>query len=205
MNEDISGNADLVQLILHAGDGDRVALDSLLARYRPYLRVIAEKSLRPLFGGRFDGSDIVQQTCYEAFRGIETLRGKSEREFNAWINRILRNNVANLRRDHTADKRDVRREEDIDIADSEISLQWSGISLHGRPESQVIKGEAALLLARTLEMLPSDQMTALQMRYLEMYTLAEVAEYMQVSKSSVARIVDRGLEALYDLLPEHIL
>ena len=205
MNGECSDSADLSRLIAEASNGDLGSLDILLARYRPYLRVKVERYLRPLFRSRFDGSDIVQQTCYEAFRGIESLRGATEAEFNAWINRILKNNVANRIRDHTADKRDIRREHAVNIADSEISIQWCLATPTGQPESRVIKGEAALLLAESLARLDPDQQTAIQMRYFEMYTLAEIAAYMQISTATAVRLIDRGLQALHHALPKGVI
>ena len=202
----MNGDSGYTKLISRASKGDQVALDALLARYRPYLRLIAEQNLRPKFRSRFDGSDIVQQTCYEAFRAIESLRGSTEAEFNAWIKRILQNNVTNLLRDHTADKRDVRREQAMNSADSELSLNWLTVSPSGsRPESQAIKGEAALLLAQSMSELPEIQRTAVQMRYLEMYTLREIAEYLETSTSTAARLIDRGLQTLHDVLPDEVL
>ncbi len=103
-----SPNSTLSRLIFRAKAGDRVALDTLLARYRPYLCVVAEKAMRPHFRTRFDGSDIVQEACQDAVIGIDHLQGTSVPEFHAWIHQILKNNLANLLRDHTAAKRDVR-------------------------------------------------------------------------------------------------
>lgn len=196
----------LSQLISSAGGGDEAALNAVLARYRPYLRIIAERAVRPIFRNRFDGSDIVQQTCYDACRGITAFRGASEPEFNAWITRILNNNVSNLVRDHTADIRDVRRERVINVLDSETSLPWWDLAQPGAsPESRIIKGEAALLLADALSKLTDRQRVAMQLRFFEGCTLSEIAEYMESKPASVAGLIERGLQALQEHLPDGIL
>jgi len=199
----VDADDDLTQLIHLARTGDRLALNSLLNRYRPYLRVVAEKLIRSHFRARFDGSDIVQEVCRDAAFGIKQLRASSEPEFNAWINRILKNNLANFLRDHTAAKRDVRLEQDV--GDGNVSIQWRSRDASGRrPDSRLIQGEAALVLAQSLAGLPDDQRTAIQMRYIEMCKLAEIAEYMQISISSVARLIDQGLNGMKNQLPDDL-
>lgn len=202
---EVSPNENLSLLINRAKAGDSDALDALLSRYRPYLRVVAEGLMRPYFRTRFDGSDIVQEVCRDVAFGIGELFGSSEREFVAWIKRILKNNLANLCRDHTAAKRDVRLEKNFGSSADHISIQWLALDASGtRPESQVIKDESALLLAQTLTRLPYEQRTAIQMRYVEGYKLAQISEHMQTSISTVVRLIDQGLLGMKEMLPREL-
>ena len=158
-----------------------------------------------MFLSKFDASDAVQQTCLEVFNAIASFRGKNEHEFNAWISTILRRNVQNLMRTHTAQKRDVRREFPLNLQDNEISLQWHIPSDTGTgPESKLIRGEAALVLAESLSWLSDGQRTAVQMRFLEGCKLAEIAEYMEISRPSVARLIERGISELRQHLPDEL-
>jgi RNA polymerase sigma-70 factor (ECF subfamily) len=206
MTPDNSPSANLIELIARARQGDAAALDSVLGRLRPYLRIIADRDIRPLFRQRFDASDIVQQTCHDATRDFHAFRGTAEAEFHAWVQRILYNNIANQFREHTADKRDVRREQPVAIGDSAISLVWCSLPAGGRrPESRVIHGEAALLLSQALLQLTDSQRTAVQMRFLEGHTLAEIAQYLDISVPSAAGLIERGLQTLKGLIPEDVL
>lgn len=192
-------------LVAQAGDGNEAAVESLLKKYRPYLRLVAQKAMRQMFSTKFDASDAVQQTCMEAFNAIGSFRGTNEPEFNAWLTTILQRNVANLMRSHTAQKRDVRREFPLNLNDSEISLQWHTPSDNGSgPESQMIRGEAALMLAESLSHLTEAQRTAVQMRFLEGCKLAEIASYMEITPPSVSRLIERGIDALRKHLPNEI-
>lgn len=196
---------DIADTLLSAKQGDRQALNRLIHRYRPYLRVLAGQSIRQQFHGRFDGSDAVQQTCMEACHGIEGFRGSEEREFHIWIKRILERNLANLMRDHTAQKRDVRREA-TPGPESHGSLCWIEPAGGGSsPASRVIRGEAAFVLAQAITQLSTSQETAIQMRYIEGFKLAEIAEYMGISTSSAAANIYRGLENLRQHLPHGFL
>ena len=73
------------------------------------------------------------------------------------------------------------------------------------PASRVIRGEAALLLADALSTLSSPQSTAVQMRYLEGFRLAEIAEYMGIATASAAANIRRVLESLRQQLPVEFL
>ena len=199
----MTDNRDEIEsLIRRANAGEAEALDALLTRYRPYLRVVAQRALRQVFQGKFDGSDAVQQTCLEAFHSIGSFRGGGAPEFHAWITRILERNLSNLMRDHTAQKRDVRRELSLVTPDSQLSLAWvDPASPESGPESRIIKGEAALLLAEALSTLNERQSTVLQMRFLEGYKLSEIADYLEITPPSVARAIESGLESLRRHMP----
>jgi len=198
------GTSDTVgTLIDKAGVGNPGAVDALLKKYRPYLRIVAQKAMRQMFQQKFDASDAVQQTCLEAFDAIASFRGKTEDEFNAWLNTILQRNIINLMRSHTAQKRDVRRELPMQFRDSDVSLQWHmPTDTESGPESCMIRGEAALALAEAISNLTDGQRTAVQMRFLEGCKLAEIAAYMEITPPSVARLIERGIDALRTHLPK---
>ena len=58
----------VVDLLQQARAGDAQAAGLLLERYRPYLRVIAQRLLDEQLAARLDASDLVQQTLFEAHR-----------------------------------------------------------------------------------------------------------------------------------------
>jgi RNA polymerase sigma-70 factor (ECF subfamily) len=83
----------------------------LLELYANYLRVLAASNIGRRLRARVSPSDVVQETFFEAHRDFAKFNGHTEREFMAWLRRILVNNLARLVERHLqADKRDVRRE-----------------------------------------------------------------------------------------------
>lgn len=187
---------DVSDLLRATRSGDQQALH----------RLLAGQSIRQQFQGRFDESDVVQQTCCDAFRAIEDFRGCAAPEFDAWLNRILQRNLANLVHGHLARKRDVRREVPIATTDSTSSLMWREPADDGSsPSAIAIRGEAVHVLANALAQLSNPQRTAVQMRYLEGFRLSEIAEYLEVSTSSAAASIHRGLETLRKYLPTNFL
>jgi RNA polymerase sigma-70 factor (ECF subfamily) len=64
---------------------------------------------------KIDASDIVQQTMLDAFAKRDQFRGSTDGELLAWLRQILKNNLADALRDHGRDKRDVWREQPLDL------------------------------------------------------------------------------------------
>ena len=189
-------------LIQRAKGGSEVALGDLLERYRPFLRLIANRSISAALARRQDASDVVQQTQLEAVRGFTKFRGDTEPEFSAWIKQILRHNVYNVVRDNNADMRKLKREQPLYIADDSASFCWHHPAASDTsPSGNMIRGEAVLELARVLETLPPDQATAVRLRHLEDWALAEIAKHLDRSEVAAAGLVRRGIATLRDRLP----
>ena len=189
-------NVDVVALIQRAREGDEGARSELLQKYRSYLVLLARRGVGAKLQRRVDASDIVQQTCTEAWRDLDEFRGTDEPAFSAWICRILRRNVANVVRDQRAAKRDMRREVEP-APDGTASVVW--IDAPGKETTasqQIIQGEKALHLATVLERLPEGQREAVRMRHLEGLPLAEIANRLDKTMGAAAGLIKRGLQAL---------
>lgn len=91
------------QLVRAAQDGDRLAFDELIRRYRDRIVALALH----LTGSRSDADDIAQEVFLRAYKQINTFEGRSE--FFTWVYRIAVNRSLNCRRD-----RKVRRATDLD-------------------------------------------------------------------------------------------
>ncbi len=185
------------ELIRRARDGDREALGVLLDRYRPYLRILAQRRLEPV-QGRVDASDVVQQTFLEAQRDFPAFGGKEEPELIAWLRRVLENNAANtLERHWFAQKRRVDRERSLDDTHGGgTPLHRSVAAEQTSPSRRAMLGEAAVRLAEALETLPADQREAVRLRHLEGWTIAQLAGYFERSETAVAGLLKRGLRGL---------
>ncbi len=151
---------------------------------------------------RIDQSDIVQQTCTEAWQGMDGFRGSTEPEFSAWVCQILRRNVANVVRDQRAAKRDMNRECEP-ARDGSASVVWFDTPGKEATASQrVVRGEMALQLANVLDNLPDGQREAVRMRHLEGLSLAEIAKHLDKTTVAAAGLIKRGLQALRAAMSE---
>ncbi|MEM7316157.1 MAG: sigma-70 family RNA polymerase sigma factor [Planctomycetota bacterium] len=185
-----------------AVDGDEAAREQLLALYRPYLSLISKRIIPAVLRKRGDSSDVIQQTLIDATSAIGDFRGESEPEFTAWITRILNGNATDFYRRNTAEMRDVRREAQLHDQSGSAILNWHTLSDDGSgPTERIIRGEEALELAAAIGKLPEDMATAITLRYIEAFKLAEIADAMDCTIGVVAGLIRRGLAQLSSHLP----
>ena len=93
-----STRTDVHVLLRCARQGDAGAMGTLLDMYRQYLSLLARLQLSRSLLGKVSGSDIVQETFLNAKRGFADFRGETEREWMAWLRRILANRLAEVAR-----------------------------------------------------------------------------------------------------------
>jgi RNA polymerase sigma-70 factor (ECF subfamily) len=174
-----------------------------LERYRSYLLVLARAGLNPRLRTKVDASDVVQQTLLEAHAAAARFEGQSTGEVAAWLRQILARNLANLGRDYTRAKRDVRREDapaaDQDASNDRLQALAAGVS---SPSLRAGRAEDLIRLAAALQQLPPAQREAVELRYLASLPLAAIAERSGKSASAVAGLLHRGLARLRELLQE---
>src|SRR5262245_60664795 len=96
-----------------------------LARFRPYLRVLARANLDPQLCGKPDPSDAVQEAMVNALRAADQFRGTTDAELAAWLRKILVRALAGAARDFARDKRDAGREQPLaaTVEDSSARLE----------------------------------------------------------------------------------
>jgi RNA polymerase sigma-70 factor (ECF subfamily) len=187
----------LVDLLARARAGDGEAAGVLLEKYRPYLRILAERQLDQNLAARLDASDLVQQTCLSVLGRLPQFDGQDEAQFIAWLRTVHENNIRDAVREHlqTA-KRAAGRE--VSVVADELTAQLRASS----PSQRVLVGESAAELAAALLELPPDQREAVRLRYLEGRSLAEIAERMERSVVAAAGLVKRGLIQLRKTMRE---
>jgi RNA polymerase sigma-70 factor (ECF subfamily) len=173
----------------------------LLERFREYLRLLARLHLGPRLQGKFDPSDVVQQTLLEAYAKRDQFRG-GESERAAWLRQILAHNLADALRAFDQAKRNAGRERSLEAAIQESSARlgaWLAAE-QSSPSQRVQRHEDAVRLAEALAQLPEDNREALVLHYCESLPLTEVAGRMDRTMASVAGLLKRGLKQLRERL-----
>lgn len=173
-----------------------------IAKYEPYLRMLARVHARPAYQAKVGASDIVQQAMTQAIAGIDGFRGKTEAEFRGWLRKILSHHLCHLDRDLHRDKRDIRREQSMEEKLAQSSMRLGGILAGDGPSpSQVVAvGENVVRVAGAIERLPDPQAEAIRKHYLEGMKLAEVAESMDKTPGAIAGLLHRGMKTLREQL-----
>jgi RNA polymerase sigma-70 factor, ECF subfamily len=175
----------------------------LLEQFREYLRLLARLHLGPRLKGKFDPSDVVQQSLLEAYAKRDQFHG-GEAERAAWLRQILARNLADALRAFDQAKRDAGRERSLEAAIQESSARlgaWLAAE-QSSPSQRVQRHEDAARLAEALAQLPEDNREALVLHYCESLPLAEVARRMDRTTASVAGLLKRGLKQLREQFHE---
>lgn len=181
-----------------------VADPAVVAKYEPYLRMLARTQMRQAYQAKLGASDMVQQAMLQACQGLDGFRGTTEPEFRAWLRQILARHLYHLDRDLHRDKRDIRREQSIEQQLAHSSMKLEGL-LAGEgptPSQNVSFGENVLKMAEAIERLPESQREAVRLHYLEGMKLSEVAKQLDKSTGAIAGLLHRGMKTLRQQLGE---
>jgi RNA polymerase sigma-70 factor (ECF subfamily) len=177
-----------------------------LGNFRAYLRLLAGLQLEPLVQAnpllrKVDPSDVVQKTLVEAHRDLGQFR-ETAAQFPAWLRQILKRNLQDAVRRELTGARDVRLERSLD--DSSFRLEQWLTSTEASPLEQTVRQEQLARLADALVRLPDDQQTAVSLKHLHGYSVAEIGQQMERSEAAVAGLLRRGLQRLRELLAESV-
>lgn len=160
--------------------GDEQAADHLVRRHAPALGRYLAAGGAPTA----EVDDLVQDTFFRAFRGIEGWRGDGT--FRGWLFRI----ASNLLKDRfRASKGRVFVEvEDQDIAD------------HADPEGELVAGEVGEQLRRGLERLPRLQREVFLLRVQQGLEYSEIAVALDTTPGSARVHYHHAVKRLKELL-----
>lgn len=191
--------ANLFELLSAQRNGDAAARAKVLEPFQPWLRLLAQLQIDGEFQGKFDPSDIAQQTLLEAYRDLPKFRGQSEPELLAWLRQILAHVLAHeIRRLRGTQQRDPAREVSLERSLAQSSLRLGAILADGgpSPSQQAVAREQEVRLAEVLARLPEEYREVIVLRNLEELPHEEVARRMGRSVGAVRMLWLRALARL---------
>jgi len=191
--------SSFVRLTDAAREGDAAAREEVLLRYQPWLNLLARLEVDTQFQGKFDASDIVQQTLLEACRDLPQFRGQTEAELLAWLRQILAHVLAHeVRRYAGTQQRNIAREVALEqsLAQSSQRLGEMLAASGSSPSGQAARHEEEVQLAEVLARLPDDYREAIVLRNLQGLSHEEVARRMGRSVGAVRMLWVRALARL---------
>lgn len=185
-------------LLARARAGDGQALGQLLEEYREYLRILARARVGRDLQVRLDPSDLVQDALLEAHRDFRQFLGQSEAELTAWLRRILVRNLADQLKHHQSQKRDVGREQPLEVL---IEQAHEALAAPlSTPSAQAVRREQAVVLANALAQLPDDYREIITRRHIEGQSFDEIAAAMDRSAGAARMLWMRALERLGQMM-----
>lgn len=182
---DLSNSLDLVH---RATSGDEAAIDELLRRYQDRLRRIVRVRLGARLRTKLESMDIVQDALLIAARKLADGEVVSSGAVLNWLARIAENKIHDAHDFHTAQRRDVGREERMRLEVSGESIGWEPPGQGPGPSSTAEGVELNELVDEALAELSDDHREVMLLR-----------TYCGVGWESVASAFDRTVPAVQEL------
>ncbi len=185
-------------LLACARNGDHDSLSVLLDVYRNYLRLLARTQIDMRMRIKIDPSDLVQETLLEAYQGFAEFRGRTTNEMLSWLRQILVRNLTDNFKSNRTQKRDINREQSLDVAMEQSSQDLASAlcTPSSSPSQRVSREEQAVQLADALAKLPKDYREIILLRQIECLSFDEVAERMNRKNGAVRMLFSRALDRL---------
>lgn len=183
---------ELNRQVAAARGGGRDAVHALLERNLPSLRAFLRLRMGQL-AHRESASDLVQSVCLEVLRALPQIEFASEQALRRWLFAAALHKLDTHRRYHLAEKRDVRRQEQM----FDEGLAQACQTISGSAASQVaMRKEEITRMLNAFDQLTDEQRAAITDAKLLGMTHAEIGARLGKSAEAVRQLVVRGLARL---------
>ena len=165
--------------------------EHLLELMQGYLHQVATNNLEETLKQKVGTSDIVQQAFIRVIEHFEQFKGTSTPQFKAWLKKIVVNEINKARRGFRTDKRNITRENalEIDSSDREKALQDD----FETPSSSAMAAERIEIFHKILQTMAPDDATVIRLRSIDGLTFKEVAKRMERTEDSTAKLWYRAV------------
>jgi RNA polymerase sigma-70 factor (ECF subfamily) len=159
-----------------------------LSAFRARLLARAQTRMGPQLRVQVDPADIVHETLLKAHRARSQFRGRNECQLEAWLNSILTNSIKNAVRSLriTASLSERLRASRVQRSSGEPCC----------PVRTALRNEELCRLSEAMAQIPRNQRFALELRFLEGCSLAEIRDRTGRTRASVTGLLQRGLRAI---------
>src|SRR5258708_6421376 len=167
-------------------------MQRLLHAHRPRVLAYVRMQLPARLSRVVDAEDVLQDTCFEAFRQISRFAPQGEDCFFRWLATIARNHMVDLLRRQRALKRGGDGQQDQELI---VVLEELAIHRH-TPSKSAARRELLATLEQAIERLPEDYRMVIKLRHVEGLAVGDVALRLGRSEGAVSMLILRGLKAL---------
>ena len=179
------------QLVTRAQRGDKRAFELLVEKYQRKLARLLSRFIRD----PAEVEDVTQEAFIKAYRALPAFRGDSA--FYTWLYRIGINTAKNYlmamgRRAPTSTEVEADQAEGFDEGEQLRDINT--------PESVLLSKEIAETVNSTIEKLPEELRTAIQLREIEGMSYEDIARVMDCPIGTVRSRIFRAREAIAEQL-----
>ena len=179
------------QLVARAQRGDKQAFELLVEKYQRKLARLLSRFIRDAA----EVEDVTQEAFIKAYRALPAFRGDSA--FYTWLYRIGINTAKNYL---MAMGRRAPTSTEVEAEEAEGFEEGEQLRDINTPESLLLSNEIAQTVNATIEGLPEELRTAIQMREIEGMSYEDIAKAMDCPIGTVRSRIFRAREAIAEQL-----
>ena len=179
------------QLVARAQRGDKQAFELLVEKYQRKLARLLSRFIRD----PAEVEDVTQEAFIKAYRALPAFRGDSA--FYTWLYRIGINTAKNYL---MAMGRRAPTSTEVEAEEAEGFEEGEQLRDINTPESMLLSSEIARTVNATIEQLPEELRTAIQMREIEGMSYEDIAKAMDCPIGTVRSRIFRAREAIAEQL-----
>ncbi len=179
------------QLVARAQRGDKQAFELLVEKYQRKLARLLSRFIRD----PAEVEDVTQEAFIKAYRALPAFRGDSA--FYTWLYRIGINTAKNYL---MAMGRRAPTSTEVEAEEAEGFEEGEQLRDINTPESVLLSNEIAATVNATIEQLPEELRTAIQLREIEGMSYEDIAQVMNCPIGTVRSRIFRAREAIAEQL-----
>ena len=179
------------QLVARAQRGDKQAFELLVEKYQRKLARLLSRFIRD----PAEVEDVTQEAFIKAYRALPAFRGDSA--FYTWLYRIGINTAKNYL---MAMGRRAPTSTEVEADEAEGFEEGEQLRDINTPESVLLSKEIAETVNATIERLPEELRTAIQLREIEGMSYEDIARVMECPIGTVRSRIFRAREAIAEQL-----
>jgi len=179
------------QLVARAQLGDKRAFELLVEKYQRKLARLLSRFIRD----PAEVEDVTQEAFIKAYRALPAFRGDSA--FYTWLYRIGINTAKNYL---MAMGRRAPTSTEVEADEAEGFEEGEQLRDINTPESVLLSNEIAETVNSTIEKLPEELRTAIQLREIEGMSYDDIARVMDCPIGTVRSRIFRAREAIAEQL-----
>jgi len=179
------------QLVARAQRGDKRAFELLVEKYQRKLGRLLARFIRD----PAEVEDVTQEAFIKAYRALPAFRGDSA--FYTWLYRIGINTAKNYL---MALRRRAPTSTEVEAEDAEGFEDGEQLRDINTPESMLLSKEIAHTVNATIDELPEELRTAIQLREIEGMSYEDIARIMDCPIGTVRSRIFRAREAIAERL-----
>ena len=179
------------QLVARAQRGDKQAFSLLVEKYQRKLARLLSRLIRD----PAEVEDVTQEAFIKAYRALPAFRGDSA--FYTWLYRIGINTAKNYL---MAMGRRAPTSTEVEADEAEGFEEGEQLRDINTPESVLLSNEIAKTVNATIEQLPEELRTAIQLREIEGKSYEDIAREMKCPIGTVRSRIFRAREAIAEQL-----